>query len=137
MKRFLEFWLPTVLWASIIFSLSALTVTPSGDFYWQDFLVKKTAHIIEYALLFTFLYRALLNTTELSRKKAAFIALLLSGFYGLTDEYHQSFTPGREPRGRDVIIDTIGAGLAWLAIWKYLPTAPERLKSLARVLQVI
>ncbi|MBI4032978.1 MAG: VanZ family protein [Candidatus Blackburnbacteria bacterium] len=137
MKKFRNYWLPTILWALVIFFLSALTVTPSKEFYWQDFLVKKTAHLVEYAILFTFLYRALLNATTFSKKRAAFIALILCSLYGLTDEYHQSFTPGREPKGRDVIIDTIGAGLAWLYIWKYLPGAPERLRSLAKVLQII
>lgn len=136
MKR-LKFWLPVALWAGVIFSLSSLRVTPSSNVYWQDFLVKKTAHIVEYAILFIFSYRAFLNTTELGRARSAIFALLFVIFYGVSDEYHQSFTPGREPKIRDVLIDSIGGSLAWIGLWKYLPKMPAELKSLAKSLQIV
>jgi VanZ family protein len=31
--------------------------------------------------------------------------------YAVSDEFHQSFTPGREPKLRDVLIDTAGSFL--------------------------
>ncbi|MBI4791272.1 MAG: VanZ family protein [Deltaproteobacteria bacterium] len=31
--------------------------------------------------------------------------------YGLTDEFHQSFIPGRSPSGLDIVADTAGAAL--------------------------
>jgi VanZ family protein len=37
----------------------------------------------------------------------------------MTDEYHQSFSPGRTPSVRDVIIDTCGA-LTFLTIAYFL-----------------
>ena len=40
------------------------------------------------------------------------MALLITIGYALTDEFHQSFTPGREPHLRDIVIDGIGAAVA-------------------------
>jgi VanZ family protein len=40
------------------------------------------------------------------------IALL----YGITDEWHQSYVPGRSPDVRDVVADTVGAVLAMLVV---------------------
>lgn len=136
MGKLTKYWLPVLTWATVIFAFSSLEVHPASEIYWQDFIVKKTAHLVEYAVLFTLTYRALLNTALLNRKKAAIISLAVVLVYGLTDEYHQSFTPGREPKVRDVVIDGGGGALAWLGIWKYLPKAPARLRNLAKSLQI-
>jgi len=80
----------------------------TSEIYWQDFIVKKTAHIIEYAILATLLYRALINS-NVPRKEAGIYAVILSATYGISDEFHQYFTPGREPRVRDVFFDLFGA----------------------------
>lgn len=136
MKNKLGFWLPVFLWAGIIFAFSSLEVNKSTQFYWQDFIIKKTAHVVEYAVLFILLYRAFLNTTSFNKKQAAILSFALVLFYGISDEYHQSFTPGREPKLRDVGFDALGGILAWFGLWKYLPKAPERLKNLGKSLQI-
>ena len=50
--------------------------------------------------------------------KNAFWAVLLAVGYGVTDEWHQSFVPGRTPELRDLLADavgsTFGAGVVWL-----------------------
>jgi len=51
--------------------------------------------------------------------------MLIVSLYGFTDEFHQSFTPGREPRIRDVIIDTIGGALGVLTFSKVLEKYPK------------
>lgn len=75
---------------------------------WQDFLVKKTAHFIEYYLLAVLIYRSLASTTTYTKRRLLMTALFLSLAYAISDEIHQSFIPGREPRIRDVIIDSSG-----------------------------
>lgn len=107
-RLYLSLWAPPVVWASIIFLFSALSVTPTSDIYWKDFIVKKTAHVIEYGIFAVLLYRAL-RGSGVEKINAALFAILISVVYGVTDEFHQSFTPGREPRIRDVVFDTIGA----------------------------
>ncbi|WP_058301731.1 VanZ family protein [Gorillibacterium timonense] len=44
------------------------------------------------------------------------LAVLLCVLYGLTDEYHQQFVPGRSPDWHDIRNDGIGAILAMLLL---------------------
>ncbi|KKT85324.1 MAG: VanZ family protein [Parcubacteria group bacterium GW2011_GWA1_Parcubacteria_45_10] len=135
MNKFIKFWLPVILWAALIFFFSSEALPPASRIYWRDFVVKKSAHIVEYAVFATLLFRAFINS-GMERKKAAIYTLVLAMLYGITDEFHQSFTPGREPRIRDWIFDTIGAGFASYYLWKLLPKAPTRLKRWAESLQL-
>lgn len=135
--RILAFWLPVVVWASIIFMFSTIQVEKSDRFDLTDFIIKKSAHLVEYVMLFVLFYRAVKNTTSASIQKAAITAIIAVIIYGASDEFHQSFTPGRGPALRDVIIDTTGGFIAWFGIWKLLPKAPEKLKKLAKILQII
>ncbi len=117
--KFLDHWFPPVAWAGVIFLFSSLTVTPSTEIYWQDFIVKKTAHVVEYGIFAALLYRAL-RGSGVEKLNAALFAILIAVIYGATDEFHQSFTPGREPRVRDVVFDTIGAVAGVFICKKYL-----------------
>jgi hypothetical protein len=136
MKKILEFWFPPIIWAILIFSFSSKSVPTTSEVYWQDFVIKKTAHIIEYAIFSVLIYRGFINS-GVNQKQARLYSVLLAIIYALTDEFHQSFTPGRQPRIRDVIIDTIGAGLGIYSLWKLLPKAPLKLKNWAKKLQLI
>ena len=136
MKRFLKYWAPPILWAFVIFSVSAFPTGRASQIQWKDFIVKKSAHVIEYAVFAALIYRAL-RSTGVKRENAGIYAIFIALLYGVTDEFHQSYTPGREPRVRDVVFDTIGAIASIYSIWNLLPKAPERLKSLARRLQLI
>lgn len=79
-------------------------------------LLRKTAHLTEYAVLAAFLYNSLKPAGDLFwSRKAAFWALLVSGSYSLTDELHQLFVPGRHASLYDCILDTTGA-LAGLVV---------------------
>ena len=121
--RILKYWLPPILWGLIIFSFSSARVGSSNEIYWKDFVIKKTAHVVEYAILAVLLYRAMIGS-DVEKKKAIILAILIASLYGFTDEFHQSFTPGREPRIRDVIIDTIGGTIGVLTFKKVLESNP-------------
>jgi len=108
LKIILNLWLPVVFWMVFIFILSSIQVGSASEFYWKDFIVKKTAHLIEYGVLATLLCRGL-KGSKIMTKKAMWYAILISFLYAITDEFHQSFTPGRGPAVRDVFIDLIGA----------------------------
>ncbi|MFC1625220.1 VanZ family protein [Patescibacteria group bacterium] len=135
-KKLFSFWLPPVLWASLIFYLSSRSLPPTSEIYWKDFIVKKSAHIIEFGIFSTLLYRAF-RSSGLNKKNSGIFALALAIIYASTDEYHQSMIPGREPRVRDVVFDTIGASLAIYLIWNLLPKAQGKLKNLVKKLQLI
>lgn len=142
MKRFLKpkavihYWLPPIVWGAVIFSFSSFPTPKTSEIYWQDFLVKKTAHLIEYGILACLLYRAFRNN-GLTNTKAGVLAIIVVFFYGATDEFHQRFTPGREPRIRDVLIDTGSSVLVILAILNWLPKAPEKVKDWARKIEML
>jgi VanZ family protein len=95
-----------------IFSASSTPAAHLPNFGLLDTLVKKGGHMAGYFLL-ALAYLRGLNT---SSKKAAFIALGLVMFYAASDEFHQSFVPGRHPSPLDAAIDMAGAVLAlWIA----------------------
>jgi len=102
------YWLPTIIWMITIFSFSAHPSLHASAVAWQDFAVKKTAHFVEYFVFTGLLIYSLTRTTRLSWTRALLMAIIICIVYAATDEFHQSFVPGREPRIRDVLIDISG-----------------------------
>jgi len=76
----------------------------------------KSGHTIGYALLGALLLRALaggrLSGVTWGRAVAA---VVLATLYGVSDEFHQAFVPGRSADRFDVLADGIGATVAVLA----------------------
>lgn len=83
------------------------------------FLVRKTAHFTEYAILGALFYLNFRQLPKLnSRPKKILLPIVFSFLYACTDELHQIFVPGRSAQFRDVLIDTLGASFG--AIITYL-----------------
>lgn len=93
-----------------------------------DFIVRKCAHFTEYFILYMLIYNALKES--FSFKKALVFALLGVFLYASSDEFHQSFVPGRGPAFRDVLIDTSG-GLLGLIIMYILSLKKTNKKLIA------
>lgn len=84
------------------------------------FLVRKAAHITEYAILGWLAARAFIGSSrELLRRKWFLAALVLVVLHALLDEYHQSFVPTRTGSLYDSGIDVAG-GLIGLIGFSYL-----------------
>ena len=98
LERFLRLWGPVIVWAGVIFALSAVPSLNSGLGTWDEVL-RKCAHVTEYAILGLLLMRAL--GQELP-------ALVLGIAYAATDEIHQHFVAGRHGSPVDVAIDAFG-----------------------------
>lgn len=126
-KTLLNLWAPVLFWMALIFTFSSIQVGSASEFYWKDFIVKKTAHIIEYGVLATLVYRALINSS-VAKNKSMWMSVLIAFLYGLTDEFHQSFTPGRGPKFTDVLIDTFGATLFIYGIVNNVKKMPKVIK---------
>lgn len=75
-----------------------------------SFIVRKSAHFCEYALM-GFLWYLWLR----EQKFAPLLALGATAAYAVTDELHQSFVPGRSCELRDVLVDSGGAACGILA----------------------
>jgi len=124
----------TVAWAATIFSLSreAYSAATSANFLFMDLnwlrisilpqdlallneLLRKSAHLAEYAVLAVLLYNFLKPAQNpFWSPKAATWALVVSGCYSMSDELHQYFVPGRNASLADCLIDTAGA---LLGLW--------------------
>ncbi len=110
--------MPVLLWMTIIFSLSAIE---SEDMEKIDIPnIDKFFHFIEYFVLGILLVRAFSNSfTKPNFIYILIASILISLAYAFTDEYHQSFVPGRTPDIFDVLSDIIGAAMgAALSLYK-------------------
>jgi len=116
LKHFLYFYAPVILWASLIFYLSSLSTLPSAQKIWWDFIFKKSAHMFVYAVLYFLVVRALKLKSTKYYKWGYLICIL----YSISDEFHQSFTPGRSPMVTDVGFDIIGMTITYLRLKKLI-----------------
>jgi VanZ family protein len=108
-SRALTHWLPVVAWAALIFTLSSIPHLGTGLGTW-DLILRKCAHMTEYAILAFLLARAF------GREAPALAAGVL---YAMSDEVHQGFVSGRHASPIDVAIDTVGL-LLGLLVWRRL-----------------
>ena len=100
-------WLPVLVWAGVIFAFSAIHSLSSGLGTW-DLVLRKCAHMTEYAVLAVLLARAAGSYGW---------ALVLGVVYAASDELHQTFVRGRHGSPVDVGIDTVGV-LIGLLLWQ-------------------
>ena len=132
MSSLLRYWIPLIVWMFVIFSASADTESSQRTsrflepfLRWLNpnisaeaidvvrFIIRKAAHMIEYAILAWLWWRALRRraSKEWSWKVAGW-AWCLSVVYAITDEAHQLFVANRTGSPLDVLIDAAGATLA-------------------------
>ncbi len=135
-----KYWLPAVGWMSLIFTGSTNLLSDSrtsrflepvlrwlvpglaDESLWRlIYLIRKAAHVSEYAILAILVLAALGQTFRLeprvwSWRRAAAAWAICTG-YAVTDELHQAFEPTRYASSIDVLIDATGAGLALGALW--------------------
>ncbi len=126
MRRFLWLWGPPLAWMGLIFFLSAQPDLPHAPEPWFDTLLKKAGHAFVFGVL-AWLYlrglRGYAHNGSLPRVASAFLALA----YAISDEYHQTFVPGRHGRLSDVGVDAAGICLAMLLDrWLARRRAPSR-----------
>jgi VanZ family protein len=109
-SRRVSAWAPVVVWAAVIFALSSIPHLGTGLGLW-DTILRKGAHVTEYAVLGLLLLRAL------GREAPAFLAGVA---YAVTDEIHQHFVRGRHASPFDVAIDAVGVAAGILLIARAL-----------------
>lgn len=113
-------WLPALILMIAIFAFSSQTSNELPNFGGWDYFVKKSAHGIGYGLLALSYLHALPNRNY---KLAWFLAVL----YSLTDEFHQSFVPGRRASLIDVFVfDNLGAMIALFLHYRFFGADHEK-----------
>jgi VanZ family protein len=124
-------WIIVCVWAAFIFFMSAHT---GSDFQngtdivarvkraldvWQTSVfggsvdvISSCAHFVEYTVFGALLFAALSRRLPKRRRKVALVlAIVIASLYGVSDEFHQLFVPGRACDPLDWLVDTAGAML--------------------------
>ena len=108
MKKFLSIvprWFPALFMMLAIFAFSSQSGDDLPNFLNWDYVIKKSGHSIGYGLL-ALSYFHFLNYD----KKRYWLAWFMAVIFSVTDEFHQSFVPGRHASVFDVLIfDNLGA----------------------------
>lgn len=127
--RFLWLWLPPLAWMGAIFAFSTQPDLPHAPSAWLDVIVKKSGHALAYGVLAWLYYRALRPHVR-APLILRLVSIALAVAYALSDEYHQTFVPGREGRLLDVAVDGVGAcgamGLGCLRLSRLSLALPAR-----------
>jgi VanZ family protein len=122
-KAALWYRLPAVAYAALLFWASSRPRLPLPE--WGLGFEDKLAHFLAFGLLAFLVHRALSKPHTLV-SKAALVAGLLSGAYALTDEWHQSFVPGRYFDLWDLAFDVAGIVVVLWVAGRRRPGTPTR-----------
>ena len=105
-------WVAVIAWMGLIFFLSSRPDLPNFAPGLPG-LEEIGGHLTVFGVLAALLWWALRG---MGVRYRATWALVLAVLYGVTDEYHQSFVPGRTMSLSDLMVDLIGASAALLLI---------------------
>ncbi len=109
-----KYYIPVIVWAVLIITVSSIPYLgpPPFQFTWSD----KVEHFIEYSFLGFFMAYALAKTRP---RPLFWVAVIICGAYGIIDELHQLYIPGRVCDPFDALADILG-GAAGAGIYLWL-----------------
>lgn len=81
-----------------------VSIEERGYYAFVEFLIRKGTHFFYFGIISLAIYAALPKF-----KYRTITAVILTMFFAVADELHQSFTSGRTASIQDVILDTVGA----------------------------
>ena len=130
--------LAAVAWCGLIAGTSSTVISPHDLFAWVAthtstdgavlrrfvtfwgyswFVIVKGWHVAEFAILFALTHAVLRRLFGPETRRSIVPAAILCLLFALSDEFHQTFVPGRGGTLRDVAIDSLGIGLAATIAW--------------------
>lgn len=110
--RFMH-WLPALLYAGLIFYISSIPSEELAVFGLDMSLL----HIIEFFILSYLIFRAF-TKEKMNIRYTLSLAIIISTLYGITDEIHQLYVPGRQFSTIDMAFNFIGSSLILFKLWK-------------------
>jgi hypothetical protein len=153
MRRFVKYWLLLLIWLGVIFigSTDLLSAEQTSRFIapillWLKpgmapetiwiilVILRKCAHVCEYAILALLLWRALRDGSAIRGKMSILFGAVLLGcaVFAASDEFHQSFIKSRTPEVRDVLLDIAGALLGLFIGVSFVHRRPKKIRSTAQ-----
>ena len=119
--HYLKYWAPPVLYMVLIFVISSLEQPPlpMPEFEWLT--IDKLYHFIEYAILGGLVARAFVKAKPaiVPSRWVWYVAAVFSILYGASDEWHQTFVPGRFATLADWVADVLGSIGGVLGVYLY------------------
>lgn len=109
MKATLVRWGPVAGWMALIYLLSSQPALPKVGSADNDRLAPTLAHLGEYFVLSGLWWRALTGVPTRRLVGRAVCVVVIAIAFSLSDEWHQSFVPGRDAEWYDVAMDALGA----------------------------
>lgn len=106
-RSLLTLWGPFIAALAVVFWLSSMSDVPGTRYVWD-----KVLHAAGYAGLGLLALRAFHGGFASPRVAPTLFAASTVILWGISDEFHQSFVPGRDASARDVIADAIGFAIA-------------------------
>ena len=149
MKSFLKYWLPLLIWLGVVFAGSTSSMSTEhtsryivplllwlkpgmspGTSWIIVVVVRKCAHVTEYAVLGLLLWRALCSVPALRTKPLMVFGAVLVGcaLFAASDEFHQMFVKSRTPSVHDVLLDIAGALFGLLIAASFARRRPEKFR---------
>lgn len=135
MRRLLTYWLPPIVWATVILAASTDAFSAPSTGRWLEritgwlgrslapsaidvanHVIRKIAHLTEYGILSALAFRALRGERPRWSLRWATGAVVLAVVLASIDEFHQAFVPSRTGAWQDVVLDTVGATVAQIVI---------------------
>ena len=109
-RSLLVLWAPFVAALGVVFWLSSLPDVPVPRHVWDKLL-----HAVGYAGLGVLAMRAFHGGLVRPRPVPTVLAGLTVILWGISDEFHQSFVPGRDASALDVLADAVGFAIGAVA----------------------
>ena len=115
-----EKYVSLIIWVFLIYFLSSQGLEFIGPANIWEFIIRKIFHAFEFAVLALLIFRILRQTEKRHIYWDIVWTFIFTVLYAISDEYHQTFTPGRVGIYTDVLIDSFGALVAvWLLYLDY------------------
>lgn len=110
-KALIWYWLPVILYLGVIFAISSI---PHLEVPFKVKYADKFAHTFKYAILGYLLMRALGSARKFSPRTSILLSLLFILLWGISDEIHQGFVPGRTASIFDLLFNLVGGAIGGL-----------------------
>lgn len=102
-------------WMGVIYFLSSRPPTDYPPLFWG---ADKVIHIAVYAVLGVLVAIAVGHARGTNQWSRIWLVTALVTVYGVSDEFHQSFVPGREPSVGDILADAFGGFVAAVVMFR-------------------
>ena len=117
----MKYWAPPLLYMALIFAVSSMEQPPLPMPKFEWLTIDKLYHFIEYLILGGLLAWAFVKAKPPVVPSAWIwsLAAVISILYGASDEWHQTFVPGRFATLADWVADVLGSIAGVLAVYLY------------------